>query len=42
LLMKDQYPLVAPFVNYNSTLNKYILEVEVNDVRVINHLFEKE
>jgi hypothetical protein len=35
LLMKDQYPLVAPFVKYNSTVDKYMLEVVVNDLRVI-------
>lgn len=33
LLMKDQYPLVAPFVKYHLTLDKYVLEVEVNDLR---------
>jgi predicted DNA-binding transcriptional regulator YafY len=36
LLMKDQYPLVAPFVKYNTTLDKYVLEVEVNDLRVVD------
>jgi proteasome accessory factor C len=35
LLMKDQYPLVAPFVKYHLTLDKYVLEVEVNDLRVL-------
>lgn len=38
LLLKDQYPLVVPFVKYNSTLDKYILEVEVNDLRVVEGL----
>jgi proteasome accessory factor C len=38
LLMKDQYPLVAPFVKYNTTLDKYVLEVEVNDLRVVENL----
>jgi proteasome accessory factor C len=36
LLMKDQYPLVAPFVKYNTTLDKYVLEVELNDLRVVD------
>jgi predicted DNA-binding transcriptional regulator YafY len=35
LLMKDQYPLIAPFVKYNSSLDKYILEIEVHDLRVV-------
>jgi hypothetical protein len=35
LLMKDQYPLVAPFVKYHSAIDKYVLEVEVNDMRVV-------
>ena len=35
LLMKDQYPLVAPFVKYHSAIDKYVLEVEVNDLRVV-------
>jgi predicted DNA-binding transcriptional regulator YafY len=38
LLLKDQYPLVVPFVKYNSTLDKYVLEVEVNDLRVVENL----
>jgi hypothetical protein len=33
--MKDQYPLIAPFVKYNSSLDKYILEIEVHDLRVV-------
>jgi hypothetical protein len=37
LLMKDQYPLVAPFVKYQSGIDKYVLEVEVNDLRVLKH-----
>jgi predicted DNA-binding transcriptional regulator YafY len=41
LLMKDQYPLVAPFVKYNSTLDKYVLEVEVNDLRVVEQFTAK-
>ena len=36
LLLKDQYPLVVPFVKYNSTLDKYVLEAEVNDLRVVD------
>ena len=36
LLMKDQYPLVAPFVKYQSIIDKYVLEVEVNDLRVVS------
>jgi hypothetical protein len=38
LLLKDQYPLVVPFVKYNSTLDKYVLEAEVNDLRVVERL----
>ena len=38
LLMKDQYPLVAPFVKYHLTLDKYVLEVEVNDLRPLEDL----
>jgi hypothetical protein len=34
--MKDQYPMVAPFVKYNTTLDKYVLEVEVNDKKPID------
>lgn len=34
LLLKDQYPLIAPFVKYMSGKDKYVLEVEVNDLRV--------
>lgn len=33
LLLKAQYPLIAPFVRYKSEKDKYVLEVEVNDLR---------
>jgi hypothetical protein len=33
LLLKAQYPLIAPFVKYESRKDKYVLEVEVNDLR---------
>jgi hypothetical protein len=33
LLLKAQYPLIAPFVRYESGKDKYVLEVEVNDLR---------
>lgn len=33
LLLKAQYPLIAPFVKYESGKDKYVLEVEVNDLR---------
>jgi predicted DNA-binding transcriptional regulator YafY len=33
LLLKAQYPLIAPFVSYQSGKDKYVLEVEVNDLR---------
>ena len=36
LLLKAQYPLIAPFVKYESKIDKYVLEVEVNDLRPIN------
>jgi proteasome accessory factor C len=35
LLLKDKYPLVTPFVKYYSKSDKYILEVEINDLRVV-------
>jgi hypothetical protein len=35
LLLKDQYPLIAPFVKYLSGKDKYVLEVEVNDLRPV-------
>jgi proteasome accessory factor C len=35
LLLKDQYPLITPFVKYYSKSDKYILEVEINDLRVV-------
>lgn len=37
LLMKDQYPLIAPFVKYQSGIDTYVLEVEVNDLRVVEN-----
>ncbi len=40
LLMKDQYPLVAPFVKYNSTLDKYVLEVVVNDLKPVEYFLK--
>jgi predicted DNA-binding transcriptional regulator YafY len=41
LLLKDQYPLIAPFVKYFSGKDKYVLEVKVNDLRPVER-FEKE
>ena len=38
LLLKAQYPLIAPFVKYESGKDKYVLEVEVNDLRVVENL----
>jgi len=38
LLLKAQYPLIAPFVKYESGKDKYSLEVEVNDLRVLKEL----
>jgi len=38
LLLKAQYPLIAPFVKYESKIDKYVLEVEVNDLRVLKRL----
>jgi proteasome accessory factor C len=38
LLLKAQYPLIAPFVKYESGKDKYVLEVEVNDLRVVETL----
>ena len=35
LLLKDQYPLITPFVKYVIGIDKYILEVELNDLRVM-------
>jgi hypothetical protein len=40
LLMKDQYPLVAPFVKYHSAIDKYVLEVEVNDLKPVEYLLK--
>ena len=36
LLLKAQYPLIAPFVKYETGKDKYVLEVEVNDLRPID------
>ena len=38
LLLKAQYPLIAPFVKYESGKDKYVLEVEVNDLRVLESI----
>ena len=38
LLLKAQYPLIAPFVKYETGKDKYVLEVEVNDLRPIKGL----
>lgn len=42
LLLKDQYPLVAPFVKYNATLDKYVLVVEVNDLAPVERFLKGE
>jgi predicted DNA-binding transcriptional regulator YafY len=36
LLLKNQYPLIAPFIKYNSNSDHYILDIEVNDQRPIS------
>jgi proteasome accessory factor C len=41
LLMKDQYPLVVAFVKYQSTIDKYVLEVEVNDVKPVEYFLNQ-
>jgi hypothetical protein len=38
LLLKDQYPLIAPFVKYLSGKDKYVLEVDVNDLRPVERM----
>jgi predicted DNA-binding transcriptional regulator YafY len=38
LLLKNQYPLIAPFVKYNSKADKYTLDIEVNDLRPVKGL----
>lgn len=35
LLLKDRYPLIAPFTSYHPKLDRYVLEVEVNDLRPV-------
>jgi proteasome accessory factor C len=41
LLLKDQYPLIAPFVKYMSGKDKYVLEVEVNDLRPLESIINR-
>lgn len=38
LLLKAQYPLIAPLVKYESGKDQYVLEVEVNDLRVLDSI----
>ena len=40
LLLKAQYPLIAPFVNYESGKDKYVLEVEVNDLKPVEYFLK--
>ena len=40
LLLKTQYPLIAPFVKYESGKDKYVLEVEVNDVKPVEYFLK--
>ncbi len=35
LLLKDQFPLTAPFIHYNTKKNCYELKVQVNDLKPI-------
>jgi proteasome accessory factor C len=35
LLLKEQYPLTAPFIHYNQRKNNYELKVQVNDLKPI-------
>jgi proteasome accessory factor C len=35
LLLKEQYPLTAPFIHYNQRKNTYELKVQVNDLKPI-------
>lgn len=42
LLLKNQYPLIAPFVKNNTKSDKYILEVQVNNLKPIYSLLQKE
>lgn len=35
LLLKEQYPLTAPFIHYNNRKNIYELKVQVNDLKPI-------
>ena len=35
LLLKEQYPLTAPFIHYNNRKNNYELKVQVNDLKPI-------
>ena len=41
LLLKAQYPLITPFVKYESGKDKYVLEVEVNDLRPLEEVLNK-
>jgi hypothetical protein len=36
LLLKNDYPLTAPFVKYNSIKNNYELKIYVNDLKAIH------
>lgn len=35
LLLNDRYPLIAPFTKYLPKIDRYILDVEVNDLRPV-------
>lgn len=41
LLLKDRYPLIAPFTSYHPKLDRYVLEVEVNDLRPVEGMVSK-
>jgi hypothetical protein len=40
LLLKDRYPLIAPFTSYHPKLDRYVLEVEVNDLRPVEGMMK--
>ena len=35
LLLKNDYPLTAPFIKYNAKKDSYLLKVEVNDLKPV-------
>jgi hypothetical protein len=40
LLLKEQYPLTAPFIHYNQRKNNFELKVQVNDLKPIERFMK--